>query len=39
MKRRRFTEEQIAFALPQAEPGRPVGEVNHKRVYRLTAEG
>ncbi len=27
MKRKRFTEEQIAFALRQAEAGTPVGEV------------
>ena len=30
MKRRRFTEEQIAFALRQAEAGAPVEEVRRK---------
>ncbi len=30
MKRKRFTEEQIAFALRQAEAGTPVGEVCRK---------
>ena len=30
MKRKRFTEEQIAFALPQAESGVPVKELCRK---------
>ncbi len=30
MKKSRFTEQQIAFALRQAENGTPVSEVNHK---------
>jgi putative transposase len=30
MKQKRFTEEQIAYALRQAESGTPVAEVCHK---------